>query len=532
MTPPSIEPQAAENGWEGAEGEPKRPRATSRTRDAVLALSISHFCFIQSWHGLLFERDFGYYNRIPVNRASLAALLINIFGLAVVLWLAGRSARRWNVRGLWIAAHVAVCALALVPLNFARTHFWHLTGAKFGALLKEPLMIAVVLAGVAALIWLHRYAARAVMVIYIILSPAVLFTAGKCAWWMVAPPPAVVEAKGGSAGRLALPGEPRIVWILLDELDQRIGFEARPAGIEMPELSRFYWEGLRATNAFPPGGSTLYSLPSLTIGREVRHARPASASELALTLAGMSGAVGWSRTENVFARARALGFTTALVGWYHPYGRVLGRDLDRCEWGAYPPFEEERGFTVGEAMRNQMAAVLSQFQQRRLHIELFREAQAASLSFLTNAPAGLTLLHLPVPHHPGIYDPKRDELTVWNYARQRGYLENLTLADRLFGQLRRAMEQAGTWDTAWVLVSSDHWWREATTIDHRVPFILKGPGQNEAMLYGQRFNTMVTYHLVLSVLKGEVTNLAQMPQWLDTHRQDPPSGYKPAGEPF
>src|SRR5688572_31576644 len=169
MTPPSIE------------GEPKRPGATARGRDVVLALSIAHFCFIQSWYGLLFEREFGYYNRIPVNRASLTALLINVFGLALVFWLSGRWARRWNVRGLWIAAHVAVCALAFVPLNFARTHFWHLTGAKFGALLKEPLMIAVALAGVGLLIWFHRHAARAVMAIYLILSPAVLFTAGKSA---------------------------------------------------------------------------------------------------------------------------------------------------------------------------------------------------------------------------------------------------------------------------------------------------------------------------------------------------------------
>src|SRR2546425_7901138 len=41
--------------------------------------------------------------------------------------------------------------------------------------------------------------------------------------------------------------------------------------------------------------------------------------------------------SNLFRRARALGYDTALIGWYHPYCRVLGSDLTRCYWEAAEP---------------------------------------------------------------------------------------------------------------------------------------------------------------------------------------------------
>jgi hypothetical protein len=530
MTPrSSIESHPPGDPWPEDTDEAAQTARASRWRDAILAVSIAHFAFIQSWHALLFQQNFGYYNSISINRPSLAALLINIAAVGLGLWLLGRAVRRLNRRSLWMLANLAVCAAVLVPLNFARTHVWNFTAAKFATLSNESLLIAIGLAVVLGVLWFHRYAAKFITIVYILLSPMILFTVGKAAWHIVRPPVAPKELRASPTP--AKVGAPHVVWILLDELDQRIAFETRPADVPLPELGRLYNECLHATNAFPPGGSTLYSLPALTIGREVRGARPASASDLVF-----NGSARWSEAETIFARARGLGLSTALVGWYHPYSRVLGHSLDRCEWFAYPPFEQERGRTVGEAAINQLCSVLSQFQQRRLHVRNVQDSEAAALDFLTNSPANLTLLHLPVPHHPGIYDPKRDRFTAWKYGRRREYLDNLVLADRLFGKLRAALEQAGTWDKTWLIVSSDHWWREAASYDggrdHRVPFIVKASGRNEPIVYGKRLNTVATYYLVLSVLKDELSEAGQLTQWLDAFRMDPPTGYRPGGEPF
>jgi hypothetical protein len=504
-------------------------RRPFRWGDIVLAFSVANLCFIQSWSGLLFERVFGYYNRVPVNRASLGALLINIVGTGLILWLLVQCVRAINRRSIWAVANLALCVALLVPLNFARTYFWEVTGGKVSALVKHPLTIGVAVIALAGVVWLHRYAGKLAMAVYLILSPMILFTVGKSAWLLINPPPAFEDALAPATPSRTT--APRVVWLLLDELDQRIAFETIPPNVALPELTRFYNESFHATNAFPPGGATRYSLPALTMGRQVRGERPKSAGELSF-----KGGIHWSEADTVFSRARSLGFSTALVGWYHPYGRVLGGHLERCEWFSYPPFEEERGFTLREAAINQLCSVFSQFQQRRLHFKNFKASEAAALDFLTNSPAGLTLLHLPVPHTPGIYDPQRRQFTTWKYSRSREYLDNLVLADQLFGKIRRAMEQTGTWDGTWLILSSDHWWRDSGgydgKVDHRIPFIVKAPGQNEPVVYNAKFDTVITYHLILSILKGELTSTAQLPRWMDAFRTEPPAGYTQMGEPF
>jgi len=65
-----------------------------------------------------------------------------------------------------------------------------------------------------------------------------------------------------------------------------------------------------------------------------------------------------------------------------------------------------------------------------------------------------------------------------------------------------------------------------------VPFIVKAPGQNEPVIYDKKFNTVLSYHLILSILKGELTVASQLTHWLDTYRTEPPAGYSPNGEPL
>jgi hypothetical protein len=98
------------------------------------------------------------------------------------------------------------------------------------------------------------------------------------------------------------------------------------------------------------------------------------------------------------------------------------------------------------------------------------------------------------------------------------------------------MEQTGTWDATWLILSSDHWWRDSAgydgKVDHRIPFIVKAPGQNEVASHNAKFDTVITYHLILSILKGELTSMAQLPRWMDAFRTEPPAGYTQMGEPF
>jgi len=182
-------------------------------------------------------------------------------------------------------------------------------------------------------------------------------------------------------------GQARVVWIIFDEADQRLGFEQRPANLQMPEFDRFRHESLYATNAYPPGTNTLESLPGLTTGQRILMASIKNARELALTLADTGKVVLWEDLPSVFDSARALGVNTALVGWHHPYDRVLGRSLNYCSWYPYTEYELVRGPTVGGAMFNQLGCLALEFHLRGVFAGICRASLADSLALVTTSAA-------------------------------------------------------------------------------------------------------------------------------------------------
>ena len=144
--------------------------------------------------------------------------------------------------------------------------------------------------------------------------------------------------------------QPRIVWFIFDETDQRLAFERRPAGCELPAFDRLYAESVCATNAFPPGDSTFVSMPAFLAGRRFSSVAVRSASDLTVTLATNSAKAAWSEFPSVFKFARDLGVNGAVVGWYHPYDRLLANGLSYCTSYPSPTFDAARGATFGETV--------------------------------------------------------------------------------------------------------------------------------------------------------------------------------------
>jgi arylsulfatase A-like enzyme len=313
------------------------------------------------------------------------------------------------------------------------------------------------------------------------------------------------------------------VWIIFDELDQRLAFEQRPATVAMPEFDKLRGSALYATAAYSPTSGTLSALPSLITGKLVASARPVGPGDLRIMYAdpGDTNEVRWSEEPNVFSRARALGIDSALIGWYHPYCRELTRDLTSCWWTAMPFQADSVGRTTTEAVPKYLrslfeTSLLSPFGQSlstREAAERFQALFAEARRAVANPSFGLVFLHLQVPHAPHAYSRHNRDFTLSN-APVTGYLDSLALADIALGELRHAMEESSLWDSTTVLVSSDHSYRTAVSlfnhkIDRRVPFLLKMSGQNSGQVYTQKFNTVVSADLVLSILRNEVTSLEE-----------------------
>ena len=500
-----------------------------KIKDAIKALSLANLCLGNAWYDLFFDNNHGYFHRFPICTVSLLGLIANTLLFAVVFWSAAQFLHRTSNRWAHFSGHIAVCVALVFPLDFVRLHVFHIWNLL--SILEHPLTICLVVITVVVSLRWHQMAAQTAKRILWICFPLVGFIWVKTAWLLVE---TTVLASPSTASVVSPPmfttaPPQRVVWIILDELDYRVAFANRPRGLSLPELDRFQQQSFAATNAYPPGSCTDISMPAFVTGLPVASVKPVSANELMLTLSN-GQEVGWSSLPNVFSRARDAGVNTAVVSWHHPYQRVFGSSLNHADCYGNPLFEPAGATTLLATMQLQIRAMVALINVRQLYVDLYRSILESSKSVAADARYGLVLLHIPVPHPPAIYNPHTNQLTIWGKPKARGYLDNLVLADRTIGELRRAMEKSGVWTNTWVLISADHWWRASAALDgktdHRVPFILKSSGSSTGTVYPNRFNTIITHDLLLAILRGNINGTQEIVSWIDRHKVNPPVDYE------
>jgi len=506
-------------------------------RDLIVAFSLANLCFIAAWRVLVNPLHYSYYHwKYYPGFTEYVALVIDVSVLAALFWGAATLARRSGRPALQRVARGAFLLALVVPLNDLRMQF--LGNVFFNSRKSLLIVLAALFVVAAAAAWRWRaYLVRAAVALVLILSPFALISLTQGAWFTYkhrTNAALAVDRPAGPLPRLAnLPGG-RVVWIVFDEMDQGRAFVKRPDGLDLPEFDRLRREAVFAENALPPSSDTLFSMPSLISGQQIEWALAVRPNELMVIAKGSSKQVAWSTQPNVFSEAREVGAETALAGWYHPYCRVIGASLSNCFW---QPVVDEinplRGRpTVGKSMAHWATMTLFRIPgafrllehwyelgRRHDHIEDQSKIMDSARAIAKERAFRLTLLHFPVPHPPFIYDRAGRALSD---GAAHTYDDNLALADRTLGELRREMEAAGLWDNTAVIVSSDHWLRPpyGNQIDKRVPFIVKLPGQREGSTYPTPFNTVVTRALILALLREEVTDPPGLVRWLDQNRSD------------
>ena len=506
-----------------------------RTLDALACLALSALCFSQASVETLFRADRDFYNRLLLGAPTLAALILNIVAVAaggVLAMQAIRRVRRPLVRRL---AAVAAAATLLIVVNFARITYETL--GRWTDVIGRPGLLALAVLILAASLRWPRPALRAIRGVALVASPIGVLTLAHALWMFL-------ELAGGPVWRRVdpaplstpAPSLRRVVWLLFDELDQGLTFEARPTGLELPELDRLRRESLYADAAHPPAGTTEVSMPALITGRPVVAVVPVSPNDLELTFAdGKTGL--WSTHPNVFSRARVFGYDTAVIGWQLPYPRVLGSSLGVADFRPSVAHEQTRGDTVSQALRNQWGSLVPPLHVRQLFAQRVAELGDLAIRTASNGRFGLVMLHLPLPQPPSIYDRATGRLTAWNFTgAEAEYLDNLALADRVVGELRRSLERARLLDRTWIVVSSDRWWRASRRldgqVDHRVPFLVRPPDGGRTAHVDGAFNTLSTHDLVLAILRGSISDTDSAATWLRRYPSAPPKDYTSLGRPI
>jgi len=496
-------------------------------RDLAVGLSLATLWFIGVWSDLL---PFLYISdRFPIGALpcwnDFAAVVINVVLLGVAFAGAAQLARR-GPRSIVVLAHWALLASLVVPANALRNHFntpperlYAMLGPTRG--LAVLAVMALLLVAVAA-----RWRAQVVGIVTAVLAimfPLVLITFGQAAW-------AIAQAGGrmqcgGATGRaeaLAGPAARRVLWIVYDEMDQRTAFDERPRDLRLPAFDRLRAESLAASSALPPGDRTERSMPAFLTGLRVGDARLVGRNQLRLQVEGRTEPFVWSGADTIFARARALGLNTGLAGFFLPYCAMVGDSLTTCQWQPCVTCGRLTGVfgsSLGESMWHQASELAPQYGRRR-HLAAFKTLQQASVALATDPSIGFALLHLPVPHEPGIYDRTGQEFSI--RAAGDGYAHNLALADRSLGELLGALDTAGVSARTTVMVFGDHGRRSPvdgeSIADPRVPFLLKLAGQSQGMTYGGPVDLLRVHDLTLEILAGSVTTTNGLVAWLDARR--------------
>src|SRR5262249_54866672 len=147
----------------------------------------------------------------------------NILCLALLVWLGLQLWRKSRIGWVRAAAQCLFLLLLLLPLNYCRSTFFQISYAQIIDLKRPALLMGCLIAG-ALVFWQNRRCARAAAIVLGIFSPFALFILLRLA---------LFAFNVGSLAQPVLQGvlhpadpiranQPRVLWIIFDESDQRL----------------------------------------------------------------------------------------------------------------------------------------------------------------------------------------------------------------------------------------------------------------------------------------------------------------------
>ncbi len=518
-----------------------------------MCLAFATWCFLNTWVEYAQGRTAYFAHNDPLYAVAIPVLCCEaLIALALLAaWEVCRHTRFQNSR----VPHLLFLGSCFVPFGIAAVAMLSVSPIDVAPLILNPhfwpvlLAITVILVAIAAARPLRasRGACRLFLYSWPVLA-IILFQAGRATLFRY---PTSAYADGPLAAPIdgPLPAV-RVIWIIFDELSQTIAYTGRPAGLDLPNLDRLKSESLYATAATSPANATALSMPALIMGRPVTNVAPRAPNDLRVMGPAGSTPFSWSSVPNVFDQARQLGMNTALVGWDHPYGRLLNRSLIKCFWtagwllsGVEESFEAQ---SLPQAMwfhlklqvavlplLGHLPGVFPGIYEREDKARRFEYMMDRARDIVSDRSIGLALVHLPVPHPPAIYSRSTPSTSA---TAKIGYLDNVVLADRALGDLRRALDHSGLAGRTVIIVSADHGWRtflwrrspgwtrEEEVASHQdtsgVPFLVNFPHQASSVVYTKPFNTLITSRLILDILRGRVQTPADAVKTIQNAQND------------
>ena len=348
----------------------------------------------------------------------------------------------------------------------------------------------------------------------------------------------------------------RILWIVFDELSYQQAFEHRFPDLKLPAFDSLASTSTVFTQAQPFDIYTQNVLPGLLSGKRFDQTRT-HALELSLHNQATGKWQRFDQQDTVFQDALRAGYRTAVVGWYNPYCRIVPAVLDSCYWANRSPTNYMKpsnsllanilapmklyawsmlGPTPGPVFFYFMHHLHISFQKvvtRQSQIDDYNDLDTHAQNLLRDQSFNFILLHLPVPHPPGIYDRRANTFTTSDVS----YMNNLALADKCLAGIRKTLEQTGQWDSSTIVVMGDHSWRtkqiwrsmlltywtpedelasNGGQYDPRPAYLVKLPNQTSAARIDTPFQTVNTRKLFDALMAHQINTPTDLVTWAQT----------------
>ena len=316
--------------------------------------------------------------------------------------------------------------------------------------------------------------------------------------------------EGGQGGAVQLERRAQgaaapVVVLILDMIGYGDAFTPEGAVFEtLPNLASFSSSAMVFHQARSCGDFTSTSLPGLMLQEEVGN--PLLEND-GVRWRVQASAGGPPRLAKDFAMAlpyrfREAGGRAVYFGYYLPYKEIMPGAWDEVVSPCFYGLPRSR-FGTGLwaalwhhvvqywiASKDPVAGWAKQIDLytpwlNDYHRELTGDVLEAGKRYIRDSlsPGDLAIIHLTVPHPPIVFNAEGGPS---RYGREdpAGYADQLYYADRLFGELVGELKQAGQWESAWVVVMSDHGshfqdWSSDPEEKRHVPFMVKAPGQTE-----------------------------------------------------
>ncbi len=473
----------------------------------ALLLSFSYFAEV------LFPGDIAlYHHRFNLMNIVwgllLADLVVALVILGAIVYFHHRFAPRPRavvaaVFSAFIVLRIADCSIALFSLwhtslnpdlsgGASLQRFWIQSMADVGRpLYRVPFMIGVT----ALAIWLPAVTGRFVTVLRVSLASfafCLLWIVPKLLYCAFVLKPMVAF---DHSSHVAPPAEnPRVLWILLDELSYDKVFDTRPADVKLPNLDRLRNESTSFSNLRPIGYFTDRIVPSVFEGKTIANIHSDAHGWLYYLDPDDKRWVKFDANNSIFGIAKDQGWKPGVVGWYNPYCRMMQSVLVSCSWQqsfvSNLPIEL-LGATGDKSPLHDAAILVPAFFYNRSpdrdvllaqRVRTLNRSMQRANALIADGNVTFGFIHLSVPHPPGFYDRKTHQ-----FCNCGDYLDNLVLADDVLGTLLHEIEQTPWAGKTTIIVTSDHsWrvpmWRPSSAWTHEEEMVTQGRFDQRPML--------------------------------------------------